>query len=238
MKASDRIIVALDVDTLDKVKRLMDLLVGSVSRFKVGLELMTAVGAPQVVRFVHSLGGSVFFDGKFDDIPEQVAGASQAASNQNVSMFTVHASAGIEAMQAAVANKGLSRVLAVTVLTSLGNRSSSRIFGASSATKVLEFARNAKNAKCDGVVCSPQELLLLGKHKELNGLDKVTPGIRPVWADKNDHMRTMTPAEAMRDGATALVIGRPITAPPAHIGMPRDAVRRIIDEIEQALQRR
>ena len=238
MEAKERIIVALDVDSLDKAKPLVESLAPYVGCFKVGLEFITAVGPSQVVEFVNSLGGKVFYDGKFDDIPNTVGGAAKAVAGLNVKMFNVHASAGVEAMMAAVANKGQSLVLAVTVLTSLEENNAHLIFGAPSKAKVLQLARDAKIAGCDGVICSPQELELLGKQKELGSLLKVTPGVRPEWAAAGDQKRIMTPAEAIKAGATALVIGRPITKPPAEIGTPVDAVKKITKEITAGLRDR
>ncbi len=235
MEAKDKIIVALDVDSLDKAKPLIKDLSPHVGYFKIGLELLTAVGAPQVVSFVHSLGGKVFFDGKFDDIPNTVGGAAKAVAKLGVAMFNVHASAGIEAMMAAVANKGSSLVLAVTVLTSLEENNAHLIFGGPSKAKVLQLTRDIKIAGCDGNICSPQELELLGKQQELDGLIRVTPGIRPKWAQIGDQKRVMTPAEAVKAGADYLVIGRPITKPPMEIGSPVDAAKKIAEEIEQAL---
>jgi len=231
MDTKDRIIVALDVNNLDKAESLVESLAPHVGCFKIGLELLTAVGAPKVAEFVHSLGGQVFYDGKFDDIPNTVGGAAKAVAGLNVKMFDVHASAGVEAMIAAVANKGQSLVLAVTVLTSLEENNAHLIFGGPSKAKVLQLARDAKIAGCDGIICSPQELELLSKQKELSCLLKVTPGVRPKWATTGDQKRIMTPAEASKAGATALVIGRPITQPPAEIGTPVDAAKKIAEEI-------
>ncbi|MBN2094012.1 MAG: orotidine-5'-phosphate decarboxylase [Candidatus Zambryskibacteria bacterium] len=235
MEIKDRIIVALDVSSLDKAQSLVEELVPHVGCFKVGLELLTAIGAPKVVEFLHSLGGKVFLDSKFDDIPNTVGKASAAASGLGVSMFNVHASAGVEAMMAAVENKGSSQVLAVTVLTSLEENNAHLIFGGPSKAKVLQLARDAKLAGVDGIICSPQELELLGKQKELADLLKVTPGIRPEWAAAGDQKRITTPVIAIKAGATALVIGRPITKPPEEIGKPAEAAKRIAEEISTAL---
>jgi len=235
VKAKDRIIVALDVDSLDKAKSLVESLAPYVGCFKIGLELLTAVGAPKVVEFIYSFGGQVFYDGKFDDIPNTVGGAAKAIAGLNVKMFNVHASAGVEAMMSAVANKGQSLVLAVTVLTSLEENNAHLIFGGPNKAKVLQFARDAKLAGCDGIICSSQELELLGMQKELDGLLKVTPGVRPKWAAADDQKRIMTPAEAIKAGATALVIGRPITKPPAEIGTPVEAAKKIAEEIATVL---
>jgi len=232
--ATQGIIVALDVDNLEEVGSLVGMLAPHVDCFKVGLELIVSVGAPQVVGLIHHLGGRVFFDGKFDDIPNTVGKAAKAAAALGVSIFNVHASCGIEAMMAAVANKGMSQVLAVTVLTSLEENNAHLIFGGPSKMKVLQFARDAKTAGCDGIICSPQELEFLGKQKELSGLLKVTPGVRSEWASVGDQKRIMTPAEAIKAGATALVIGRPILKPPSEIGSPVDAVKKIAAEMKQA----
>jgi orotidine-5'-phosphate decarboxylase len=234
--SQERIIVALDVDNLEEAKSLVESLVPHVGCFKIGLELITSVGAPAVVDFIHGLGGQVFYDGKFCDIPNTVGAAAKAVAALKVSIFNVHASCGIEAMMAAVANKGGSKVLAVTVLTSLEENNAHLIFGGPSKMKVLQFARDAKTAGCDGIICSPQELEFLGKQKELAGLWKVTPGVRPKGAAVGDQKRIMTPAEAIMAGATALVIGRPITKPPAEIGSPVDAVMKIANEIEKTLE--
>lgn len=227
--------MALDVDSLDKAKPLVESLAPHVGCFKVGLELLMAVGTPKVVEFVHLLGGQVFCDGKFDDIPNTVGRAAKVVAGMNVKMFNVHASAGVEAMMAAVANKGQSLVLAVTVLTSLDDDNTYLIFGGPSKAKVLQYARDAKIAGCDGIICSPQELELLGKQNELGSLLKITPGVRPEWAAAGDQKRIMTPAEAIKAGATALVIGRPITKPPMEIGTPVDAAKKIAKEIASVL---
>lgn len=231
MKTQSKIIVALDVDSLERARPLIETLAPHVWCFKVGLELLTSVGAPKVIEFIHGLDGEVFYDGKFDDIPNTVGNATKAVAKMNVKMLNVHASAGIEAMMATVANRGDALVLAVTVLTSLEENNAHLIFGNPSKAKVLQFARDAEIAGCDGVICSPQELELLGRQKELNSLLKITSGVRPEWANVGDQKRVMTPKEAIKAGATALVIGRPITNPPSEIGTPVEAVKRIIEEI-------
>ncbi len=196
------------------------------------------MGAPRVVGFLHELAAMVFLDGKFDDIPNTVGEAAQAASALGVEMFNVHASAGIEAMMAAVEHKGSAKVLAVTVLTSLEENNAHLIFGGPSKAKVLQLARDAKIAGVDGIICSPQELELLGKQKELAGLMKITPGVRPEWAAAGDQKRVMTPGDAILAGADALVIGRPLTKPPKEVGSPADAAKRIAEEITEALERK
>ena len=232
MEAKEKIIVALDVYDFEKAENLVKDLAPYVGCFKIGLELISSVGGPQAVRFVHGLEGEVFYDGKFKDIPNTIGRASRAVSALGVKMFNVHASAGIEAMRAAVDNKGNSLVLAVTVLTSLEENNAHLIFGAPTKAKVLQFARDAKIAGCDGIICSPRELEFIGNYPELKGLLKVVPGIRPKWSVAGDQKRITTPSDAIKAGADYLVIGRPITNPPKEVGTPVDAVKRIIEEIE------
>ncbi len=247
MEPKDRIIVALDVDTVDKALALVRDLAPHVSCFKLGLEFINSMlvslilpknpeqaeGELKKIRYLFSLlTDKIFWDGKFADIPNTVCGASRAVVALKVKMFNVHASAGIEAMANAVAaSNHTSLVLAVTVLTSLEENNAHLIFGAPSKAKVLQLARDAMLTGCDGVVCSPQELELLAKQRELKNLMKVTPGVRPEWAVAGDQKRIMTPAEAIKAGATAVVIGRPITQPPPQIGTPVNAVEQIALEI-------
>jgi orotidine-5'-phosphate decarboxylase len=234
MSPQSHLIVALDVDSLEQALPLVEKLSPHVGLFKVGLELLTAEGAPQVVRRMHDAGGKLFFDGKFDDIPNTVAKASRATSRLGVAMFDVHASAGEAAIRAAAENKGGSKLLAVTVLTSLDDAASRALFGDSAEHKVPQFARLAVAAGADGVVCSPRELELL------TGLPpntlKVTPGVRPKWAESGDQKRTLTPREAIEAGATHLVVGRPILQPPSSVGSPVEAAKRITEEIAEGLR--
>ena len=237
MLPHERIIVALDVPTLEQALALVVQLSPYVGMFKVGLELATAEGAPQVVRAIKGRGGRVFLDLKYKDIPNTIAGASKAAAALGVDFFSVHASVGVAAMEAAVANKDRSLVLAVTVLTSLDVERCSHIFGDPPGFIVPTFAEDALEAGCDGIICSPQELELL-KDEKCRGLLKVVPGIRPAWAATGDQARFTTPAEAITAGADYLVIGRPITKPPEEIGTPVTAAHRIAAEIESALASR
>lgn len=240
MKTEHRIIVALDVDSFEKAKFLVESLTLHAGCFKVGLQLLTAVGAPEVVRFVQGLGGQVFYDGKFYDIPNTVAGASKAVAELGVDMFNVHASGGVEMMRAAVENRGQSKVFAVTVLTSLSEEDIHSIYGGPAKSKVIDFAHLALIAGVDGIICSPQELSVLRSREEFNKLLMVTPGVRPKWASVGDQKRIMTPGEAIRLGADYLVIGRPITRDFEGGGFnnPAEAAQAIASEIEQALKER
>ncbi|MFA5185922.1 MAG: orotidine-5'-phosphate decarboxylase [Patescibacteria group bacterium] len=244
LESKNRIIVALDVDDVRKAMELVDLLRDHVGAFKIGLEFNTSSFAKLVTTDATSLNalwyglaqlfdkfeGRLMYDGKFDDIPKTMAGAAKGLAPINPMFFTVHASATIDGMMAAVANKGESKVLAVTVLTSIEENEAHLDFGSPSKAKVLQYARDAMLAGCDGIVCSPKELELLAKRPELKSLIKVTPGVRPAGADVGDQKRVMTPGEAIKAGADYLVIGRPIT----DAQDPVNAADAIAKEIEEA----
>jgi orotidine-5'-phosphate decarboxylase len=252
MEAKDKIIFALDVDTIEEATSLVEKLAPYVGCFKIGLEFVHAM-LEQVIspmaedeavenlkairRLFELLGGQIFWDGKFDDIPNTVAGASRAVTKIGVKMFNFHASAGIDSMIDAVSNKGNALALAVTVLTTYEENDAYLDFGAPIEAKVLQFARQAKLVGVDGVVCSAQELKILGKRKEkeLKGLIKVTPAIRPAWAVVGDQKRITTPTQAIMDGADYIVVGRPVREPPKEIGGPVEAAKLIAEEIDKAL---
>jgi len=253
LEEKKRIIVALDVDSVDKAIDLVKQLLPHVGYFKIGLELIytmlaslvaakdeaEAAGALAKIRELFGLlKDRVFLDTKLDDIPNTVAGASKAIVKMAVKMFNIHASAGKEAVIKAVASRGNSLVIGVTVLTSIGEEECISIFGDKPGPKVIQFAKILVEVGADGIVCSPQELELLNQHPELKKLVKVIPGVRPEWATKGDQKRVMTPFEAILSGASYLVIGRPITQPPPEIGGPIDAAKKIAEEIKRALRER
>jgi len=245
-----KLIVALDVSTLAEALSLVEQLHPFVGYFKVGLELLTAEGAPRVVKAIHDEGGKVFYDGKFSDIPNTIEKASRVVAHDlEVGIFNIHANCGFESMKRAadVAHSSPvgSIVLAVTVLTSLDVNEVSRMYQTfqlavdSTSEEIKDLviegmAIKAKEAGVDGLICSPQDLPALQK-LDL-GLRYVTPGVRPEWAAKGDQKRVTTPAQAIRNGADMLVVGRPITQPPEHIGSPVKAAQEILKEIESALE--
>lgn len=253
MEAKDRIIVALDVASPEQALGLIEELKEYVGCFKIGLRFINAMLASittpknlsearknlsSIRRLFAALDGNIMWDGKFDDIPNTVGDASNEVAKIGVKMFNVHVSAGLGAVTQAAVNKGNSLVLGVTVLTSIGERECESIFGTEPGKKVLHFANILLAAGADGIICSPKELELLGQESEYGKLLKVTPGIRPEWAQKGDQKRVMTPGEAIKAGADYLVIGRPIRQPPEGIGSPVDAAKKIAEEINQALERR
>ncbi len=245
MNLKDRIIVALDVPTLNEAEGLAGELGPKVGALKVGLELLTAEGAPRVVSALAKYG-RIFFDAKFKDIPNTVAGASRAVTRLGVWMFNVHCMGGLEMMKAAKLasveeakklNITPPLVIGVTILTSMDVKTLNDIGlqGIKNADdlkkQVVRLALLAKDAGLDGVVASPQEIIDI---RAACGKDFliVTPGVRPTWAAKGDQKRVATPREAVENGAVFLVIGRPVTNPPKEVGTPADAVEKILDEIK------
>ncbi len=226
------IIVALDVPDADAALRLVGQVAPAVGAFKIGKELFTSAG-PDIVRRVRALGGSVFLDLKFHDIPNTVAKAVESAVRLDVQMVTVHTSGGSAMMAAAEKaaqetarslNRPAPLVLGVTVLTSMDANDLAEVgVHASPAEQVERLASLAARAGLRGLVCSPLEIVRLRQILPAE-MQLVTPGIRPADADKGDQKRTLTPAEAISAGASWLVIGRPIYA----AGDPRTAAEKIL----------
>lgn len=243
-KLKEKIIVALDVDNIDSAISLTEEVGHHIGAVKVGLEIMNNSGAPQIVSALQTGGSKIFFDGKFCDIPNTVAGASRAVTRLGVWMFNVHALGGrvmmekaLEAAEYSAKSSNVNRplVIAVTILTSMDKKALDEIgYGIENdeelKEKVAKLAELAKTSGLDGVVASPHEVSLI---REVCGNDFkiVTPGVRPRWAVNSDQRRVMTPKEAIDNGADYLVIGRPITKPPTQIGTPADAVKKILEEL-------
>ncbi|MBV9850482.1 MAG: orotidine-5'-phosphate decarboxylase [Armatimonadetes bacterium] len=242
MHPTSQILLPLDTDTADKALALASQLQGEVAGFKVGLELINAAGFGLLhqLQVVAGPDVKIFYDCKFHDIPNTVAGAARAAARRGVWMFNVHASGGGAMMRAAVEaaaegarSGGLARplVIAVTVLTSIDAATLGGELGVSESVTdhVIRLARLAQDSGCDGVVASPHEIAAL---RAACGPDftLVIPGVRPAGADPGDQRRVMTPGEAVRAGADYLVVGRPITAAPD----PVAAARRVNAEADAA----
>ena len=234
--AQNKIIVALDVETMAEALRLVEILHADVGAFKIGKQLFTAAG-PDAVRRIHERGGKIFLDLKFHDIPTTVAKASVEAARLGVFMFNMHALGGAAMMRESVqAVRQLSGaqplMIAVTVLTSMG-AGDLKPLGITLPVDelVVRLALLARDAGMSGVVASPREIGLIKKACGPEFL-VVTPGIRPAGADANDQKRAMTPGEAVEAGADFIVVGRPIT----HAADPLAAARGIAGEIAAALQ--
>ena len=213
-----KIIVALDFPSKNPALALADQLDPAKCRLKVGKELFTRSG-PDLVKALQSRGFDIFLDLKFHDIPNTTSAAVVAAAELGVWMVNVHASGG-EKMMVACRERleafGNDRplLIAVTVLTSMSDEDLAGIGIASSAeAHVSRLATLTKNSGLDGVVCSAQEAPRL-KAEQGSDFQLITPGIRPLTADKGDQQRIMTPTDALKAGSDYLVIGRPITQAP------------------------
>lgn len=214
------VIVALDVPRPENALQLVRELTPLITTFKVGSELFTSAG-PQIVREIRKLGGAVFLDLKFHDIPNTVAGAVAAAVEMDAQMLTLHTGGGMEMMRAAERAaqeraRALGRtpplVLGVTVLTSLDNNELAEIgYARDVARQVEHFANLAVKAGLRGLVCSALEIADLRTFLP-SEFKLVTPGIRPAGSERADQKRTLTPREAIEAGADWIVIGRPIYA--------------------------
>lgn len=226
--AAKRLIIALDVPTGAQARGLVEDLGDTVSFYKVGLELFTGDDGFAMVDWLTRRGKQVFVDLKFFDVPATVARAVSQLRGRQVSFATVHGNDAM--MRAAAEAAGEVGILAVTVLTSLDAADMRDLgFDCDIPALVRSRAQRAVALGCAGVVASGQEAAMLRKTLGGDGLI-VTPGIRPVRQD-DDQKRTVTPTQALRDGADYLVVGRPVR----DADNPREAARVIQDEIASAL---
>jgi len=232
----DRLLVALDVESLRDAEALLGRLDGVVTGCKIGSQLFTAAG-PAAVESARKRGFRVFLDLKFHDIPTTVAGAVREAARLGVAMLNVHASGGVAMMRAAAeaaakaaADFAVPRplILGVTVLTSLDRGTLAREVGVSASVDahVLHLADRAREAGLDGCVASPREVralrLALGPQWVI-----VTPGIRIPAAGADDQTRVATPRQARDAGADYVVVGRPITVAPDPAAAAAEILRQI-----------
>jgi orotidine-5'-phosphate decarboxylase len=234
-EARKRLIVALDVPDAASAARLVSQLENTCAWFKVGLELFVAAG-PAVIEPLVARGHSVFLDLKLHDIPNTVASAVRSASRLGVRMMTLHAGGGPAMLAAAkAALDGIANppeLLAVTVLTSMDQGQISAVGLERSPEEQVELlARMGIGAGMRGFVCSPREVAALRALTGPQGV-LVIPGIRPAGSATGDQKRIATPAEALRQGASYLVVGRPITQAPD----PAEAAEAILKEMAEALE--
>lgn len=229
MTADPRLIIPLDLPTVDEARDMVVRLGDSVSFYKIGLELL-ATGGMGLAAELKKDGKSVFLDWKLHDIGATVERSARVLAQAGCDLLTVHAEPQV--MRAAVLARGGSdlKILAVTVLTSLTDADLAEMGYAFGARDLVERRiRQAIDCGVDGVVSSPHEAALA---REIAGPDflVVTPGVRPDWSAKNDQARAATPADALRAGASHLVCGRPITA----ANDPREAALKVITEMAGA----
>jgi orotidine-5'-phosphate decarboxylase len=230
----DRLAFALDYPSLAEARAGAARVAGVVGVLKVGLELFVAEG-PAAVKLGRELGNQVFLDLKLHDIPETVERAVATAGQLGASLLTVHAAGGPRMLEAAAKRAqregaGL-KLLAVTVLTSL-DAADLQATGVSAtpAEHVLRLGELARACGIHGLVCSTAEVAALRSALGPEAI-LVTPGIRPAGAAAGDQKRVGTPASALRDGSSLLVVGRPIR----DAADPVAAARGILDEMSGAL---
>lgn len=221
--APNPIYVALDTPDLGVATALAEAVRPYAGGLKIGLEFVSANG-PQGIRAVAALGLPVFLDVKLHDIPTTVAGAVRALAGLGAAIVNIHASGGTAMMKAAkAAAGGQTRIIAVTILTSLDDADMAAIgFAAAADAQALRLARLAEDAGLDGVVCSAHDLAAV---RAACGPDFLTvvPGSRPAGAALNDQKRFMTPEAARAAGADILILGRPVT----HAADPRAACKAV-----------
>jgi orotidine-5'-phosphate decarboxylase len=235
--ARERLIVALDVDTLAEALRMVDRLGEDVSFYKVGLQLFMAAGLTIVKRIIEE-GKKVFLDLKIDDTPRTVQEAVRNSAIDGVEFFTLQGNADtVRAARAGRGQRSSPKFLQVTYLSSwdgsdlLNHLHAGTGAGNSSIDdQVVHRARRILDCGCDGVIASGTSVSRL--RREFPSMLIVTPGIRPSGASSDDHKRSMTPIEAISSGADYLVVGRPIRSSDD----PQAAAHKIQQEIEQALR--
>ncbi len=221
---AERLIVALDVPTADAALDLVARLEPHVRFFKVGLQLFLEAGFA-VCDAIAARGHKVMLDLKFHDIPQTVALATAQFAGHDIALATVHGYPQV--VEAAAKAKGKTKILAVTVLTSLGQEELQQTgFAGTLADLVRLRAVTSLAAGADGLVCSPLEIAILRKHLGAKPLI-LTPGIRPPDSARDDQTRTATPKAAITAGANHIIVGRPITKSPD----PAAAARAILEEI-------
>lgn len=238
MDARDRLITALDFPTFDRAKALVEELGDAVTFYKVGMELFYGAG-PDIIRYLKDKDKKVFLDLKLQDIPNTVAHSLAVLTRLGADIMNVHAvggpkmmAEGMKAVKEASAELGrpAPKLIAVTVLTSMDEAQWKPLnYAKPIGEEVLDLAALTKESGLDGVVASPREAAGI---REKCGKDFliVTPGVRPAWAATNDQSRIATPAAAIGNGSTHLVVGRPIT----QAENKQEAVRKILEEMEGA----
>jgi len=200
-----KLIIALDFASLDGVKKIVDNIDPQQLMVKVGLELYLAEGK-KVLDYLSEKGFKIFLDLKLHDIPNTVNKAVKEISKFNVKMTTIHLKGGKDMIEAALESASNTKIIGVSVLTSLNNKDIEEMHGSNFDSQFKRIIKLAKTTKIDGIVCSPQELSQL---HELNKI-KVVPGIRNELSG-DDQKRTMSSTEAYKNGADFIVVGRPIT---------------------------
>lgn len=232
VSSRDRLILALDVDSQERAKAIVEKLSEFMGVFKVGPRLFTRCG-PKIIDLIKERNSKVFYDAKFYDIPSVVKKAAQASAEMGVDMLTLHTLGGSEMMKAAVegirSENSKVKVLGVTLLTSLSSRILKEELGIKKNLneEIIHLAGLARKAGLDGVVTSAWELEQLRRNFGSDFI-LVVPGIRPPGSAKFEQRRVSTPKEAIEKGADFLVVGRPIL----NSNDPVETAKRILREME------
>ncbi|MDF1802252.1 orotidine-5'-phosphate decarboxylase [Thalassovita sp.] len=227
--SDDRLIVALDVPNVMAGMALAETLADSVSFYKIGLGMLTTGGLALANELKQEHGKRIFLDMKFFDIGATVESAVRGVAQFDLDFLTVHGDPHVvRAAKEGASGKDM-KILAVTILTSLdrADLDAGLIKPGEVKDLVLERAANALDAGADGVIASPQEAALIRALPQAEGRLIVTPGVRPAGAALGDQKRVATPAQALKDGADHIVVGRPIWAAPN----PAEAAQAILSEI-------
>lgn len=239
LSAKDRLVLALDTDSIEEVERLVTLLKDYVGCFKVGPQLFTSC-AYEGIDKIKELGGKVYFDGKFHDIPSTVAKAGSNLIKRGVNIFSAHLAGGSKMLNTTVkvARETAKRfemepptILGVTLLSSFGQRTLTEELNVKMNIDeyVSHLTSLARESKIDGVIASASEARKIRKEFSEDFII-LCPAIRPTWSVVNDQIRVVTPADAIKSGVDYMVVGRPITS----ADDPIAAANLILDEIEQA----
>ncbi|MGI9333680.1 MAG: orotidine-5'-phosphate decarboxylase [Gammaproteobacteria bacterium] len=235
LSASDRLIVALDVDTASEADRLVDDLGDTVSFYKVGWQLFMREGLAYVQRLIGERKKRVFLDVKFEEIPRTVEESVRNVAREGTHFFTITGNS--EAVRAAIAGRdghSLPHFLYLTFLSSLDENDLRALTGGAGTgleTFIGNRARMAREQGVEGFIASGESVAWLRRDAALEGAIIVTPGIRPAGESVNDHKRALSPAQAIQSGADYLVVGRPVHK----AANPRAVATQIIDDIDNAL---
>ncbi len=226
------IILPLDFETQEEALQVLDSIGPDLKWVKVGLQMYLNFG-PDWVKALADRGYSIFLDLKLHDIPNTVAGAVKSVADLPIKLLTLHTLGGVAMMRAARKARDESgsdlKLIGVTMLTSMDKSEMNTVgIPGEVPAQVLRLGKAAKEAKLDGIVSSPQELVLL-KNNIKSGFVFITPGVRPADAAQGDQSRVTTPAEAVKKGSNYLVIGRPIYLAPD----PQAAFQKILEEISE-----
>uniref|UniRef100_A0A7C5PFU8 Orotidine 5'-phosphate decarboxylase n=1 Tax=Thermodesulfobium narugense TaxID=184064 RepID=A0A7C5PFU8_9BACT len=230
-KLESNVIVALDLDNLKEIEKNVKTLSSLTNWFKIGYQIISSIGIKESIEIVKSFNCKVFLDVKLYDIPNTVANAVKNFSDLDVDMLTIHISGGSKMIREALKGVGSNnntKVLGVTLLTSFSQEEAKKIYGLDNTMDITrKFVEIGYNSGLRWFVCSPLELGLL--KKEFTDCFFVVPGIRPVWSLKEDQERFATPYQAKLNGASYIVVGRPVLRPNNH-RTPLEALKSIIEE--------